>query len=153
MITFPRLLFGLVILALLLSGCGRGQGVPRAAVSGDVLLDGKPVEYASVQFIPIPPTQGPRATAQVTDGQFDLSSYCGPVYGNLRVEIRTDFGRMYPGEGPEQLAKRFHGPPPEPIPPQYNQDSILKVTTVPARDNKFSFRLRTKAQKPNSENP
>jgi hypothetical protein len=147
MIQSSRLRFGFLIPALTLCGCGGGQGMPRAAVSGEVLLDGKPVEFASLQFIPIPPTQGPRATALVTDGQFDLTAYNGPVFGDLRIEIRTDYGRMYPGEGPEQLAKRFHGPPPEPIPAMYNRDSVLKVTTSPAQENTFSFRLRSTPKK------
>ncbi|MCE9554240.1 MAG: hypothetical protein K8T91_12815 [Planctomycetes bacterium] len=138
--------FGLITLASFLAGCGQNSGLSRAEVSGEVLLDEKPVPFASVQFIPIGAAKGPRATAQVTDGEFQLSSAEGPVFGELRVEIRTDYGRMHPGDGPEQLAKRYHGAPPEPIPAMYNRESVLKVTASPAQENKFSFRLKSSKQ-------
>lgn len=139
----PCLRFAWLWTVCLLAGCGQSVGVSRAAVSGEVLLDEKPVPFASVQFIPVGNTQGPRATAQVTDGQFHLSAAEGPVFGELRVEIRTDYGRMHPGEGPEQLAKRYHGAPPEPIPARYNRESNLKVTASPTETNTFSFRLKS----------
>lgn len=134
-------------LAAFTVGCGSSGGVARTGVSGEVTLDGKPVPFGSVQFIPVGAASGPMASAQVTDGRFELSAADGPVIGQLRVEIRTDFGRMHPGEGPEQLAKRYHGLPPETIPPRYHRDSELKVTTAAGTKNHFSFPLQSDGSK------
>ena len=142
--TKPRWRFGLgcaaVLLGINLSGCGAPK-TKRTAVQGEVTLDGKPLEFASVQFIPTGDCRGPMATARVTKGQYSLPATEGPAIGQLLVQIRTDYGRLHPGEGSQQLVERYHGAPPEPIPARYHRESVLQVTTTEVGDNKFSFHL------------
>ena len=142
--TRPRWRFGLVCAAVFLygnvAGCGAAK-TNRTAVQGEVTLDGKPLEFASVQFIPMGDCRGPMATARVTKGQYSLPAAEGPAIGELLVQIRTDYGRLHPGEGPQQLVERYHGAPPEPIPARYHRQSVLQVTTTEGGDNKFSFHL------------
>ncbi|MCE9546053.1 MAG: hypothetical protein K8T25_11105 [Planctomycetia bacterium] len=129
----------------LLAGCG-SDGVPRVAVEGNVLLDDKPVPFATIQFIPAADTPGPLATATVIDGHYRLAKSQGPPIGKLRVEIRTDYGRLHPTESPEQIVRQFGGAPPDPIPARYHRDSILEATTEAGGSNVFSFSLTSKPE-------
>jgi len=71
---------------------------PRAAVSGHVLLDGKPLAHGSITFVPIdnkPPGSHASRTAFImnTDtatADFKLAANVGPAVGKYKVEIRQD---------------------------------------------------------------
>jgi acetyl esterase/lipase len=76
-------------------------GEKRAAVSGHVILDGKPLPHGSITFVPVigPETKGTPAplTAFImnTDtptADFKLSANVGPVPGKYHVEVRQDGG-------------------------------------------------------------
>lgn len=68
----PLLPFLYLILLLLASGCGDGRP-SRVPVSGQVLIDGKPLTYGQIQFVP----DGSRASRGVLDeqGRFSLSCF------------------------------------------------------------------------------
>jgi hypothetical protein len=79
--------------ALWLAGCGP-SGVQLGEVEGVVVLDGKPLQNAEVQFIPEPgqATDAPRSTA-VTDDQGRFKLVCddgrqGAVVGLHRAVLR-----------------------------------------------------------------
>jgi hypothetical protein len=69
---------------------------PRAAVSGHVLLDGKPLAHGSVTFVPIdaqPEGSVSPKTAFITNtntatADFRLAQNVGPAVGKYKVEIR-----------------------------------------------------------------
>ncbi len=69
--------------------CGCGDGRPaRVPVSGQVLIDGKPLAHGFVRFVP----KGARPSGGDLDedGHFTLTAYDGgdgAVLGNHRVEI------------------------------------------------------------------
>jgi hypothetical protein len=70
---FPFLnLAGVSILLLLTTGCSDGRP-SRVPVSGQVLIDGRPLAHGQIQFIP----QGSRASRGVLDeqGRFTLSCF------------------------------------------------------------------------------
>jgi hypothetical protein len=69
-------------------GCGRA-GPQRVAVSGNVRLDGHPVESGIIQFLPVKGTVGPETGAVITDGQYDIPRQRGPIIGKNRVELRA----------------------------------------------------------------
>ena len=98
------LLLGLTSLPLL-TGCGGGAASPDLrAASGNVTLNGNPVEGASISFFPT--VQGGRSATGTTDasGNFKLSSFQkedGALIGKYNVAI-TKFNPNYvmpePGE-------------------------------------------------------
>lgn len=80
-----------VLLAMGLSGCG---GARTSPVEGVVLLDGKPVAGASIQFVP--QGTGRDATAETDhNGQFALSTFeprDGAIPGTYKVVISPPLG-------------------------------------------------------------
>ncbi len=104
--------FGLVLLAA--SGCG--DQADRAEVTGVVLLDGKPMPDALVEFLPDPErkTHGP-VSAATTDqeGRFRLAAHDqrgGAVVGSHRVMVQD--ARSLPPANPDDTKVRPPPPPP-----------------------------------------
>jgi hypothetical protein len=94
-------MLALAVTAML--GCGDGRP-PRTAVSGQVLIDGKPLSYGYVRFVP---RNGRPAGGRLDEqGRFTLSSYGvndGIVLGEHRVEV----------DGSESLSatkRKWHAP-------------------------------------------
>lgn len=86
-----------------IAGCGDGRP-PRVPVSGQVLIDDKPLSYGTIQFIPT----GARLSQGLLDrdGRFTLTCFGdndGAVTGRHAVTVRA-------GEpiGPNQI--RWHAP-------------------------------------------
>jgi hypothetical protein len=81
-----------LMLALCLAGCGGSQ--KTTPVSGAVLLDGKPLAGASVQFVP--QGTGRQATGETDqNGQFAMSTFQprdGMVAGEYKVVISPPMG-------------------------------------------------------------
>jgi hypothetical protein len=74
-----------VSVVLLGSGCGRtSRG--NSTVSGQVKLDGKPVEQGSILFLPMQGAKGREASGPIERGVYKLSAV---AVGQNRVEIRT----------------------------------------------------------------
>ena len=125
-----------------LGGCG-GDG--RLRVSGDVTVDGVPVEYGSIDFKPINGTQGPTAGAKITEGKYEVPAAKGPFEGEFRVEIvaiRTVNKKsvdMVTGERLAQTSERF-------LPEKYNKNSELTVELSADKD-KYDFPLTLDAKK------
>lgn len=134
---------GLLVLLIVLLGCGVPDGPPRVAVEGEVSLNGKPIENGSILFIPAEGTQGPQAGRKIQNGYYQLSRSEGPVIGMLRVEIRADQELAYdPTEPEESVLHIGESLPPNPVPPIYNERSTLLVETTAEGENRFDFRLR-----------
>jgi len=81
---------GLVALALLpvLAGCGGG---PRPVkVSGTLTLDGKPVEGATIKFVPVAENGRPAVGLTKADGGFELTTHensDGAIPGDYKVVV------------------------------------------------------------------
>jgi len=80
-----------LLIVLTLVGCGQSRTSP---VEGVVLLDGKPVAGATIQFVP--QGKGHDATAETDkDGQFTMSTFQprdGVVQGSYKVVISPPLG-------------------------------------------------------------
>lgn len=77
---------GAICLALW-SGCGRRDSLDVAAVKGRVLLNGSPVEFGIVSFIPQPGVPAPNGGGKITNGSFEIPASQGLVKGEYRIEI------------------------------------------------------------------
>jgi hypothetical protein len=151
--------FGFVVLALALvvaSGCSRQM----AKVQGKVLLDGSPLEGATVTFMPEGGSGLSASGFTGEDGVFTLTTRTtgdGAVAGDYHVIITKQAKSSMPeGAGDasnmkgnwEQYMKTRpkDGPPktPSAIPPQYSdsKNPVLKCKVPP--DGPVEFNLRSK---------
>jgi hypothetical protein len=87
--TMQRLNITLTAMSLLLAaaGCGRGDGLTRVVVSGNVSLDGTPVEDGQIRYIPVDATAGPVTIAPIRQGIYVCDARGGVPVGKHRVEI------------------------------------------------------------------
>ena len=126
-----------LILSVALGCSSRPSDTPELApVSGVVLMDGEPLEGASVTFSPV---NGGRGAAGSTDaeGRFRVAyiKYAGCPPGDCSVTVSTfgeildEFGGVE-GMRKETVPKRYRG-----------DDSELQVTVKPGESNEFKFEL------------
>lgn len=81
------------------AGCGgAANSAHRAAVKGEVTLDGKPLAKGAIKFAPLEGTSGVVTGAPIEDGHFDLPAEIGAAVGWNRVEITAmkKTGKMVP---------------------------------------------------------
>lgn len=78
----------------------------RKAVTGTVMLDGKPMPWGSIAFVPDDPN-GPTAWAPVRRGKFNIPTHRGVCVGKNRVEL-YDLGDVKPGPTTED-ARQIDG--------------------------------------------
>lgn len=78
----------LVIVALTLAGCGRGDGLKRFPVSGTVMFEGQPVAFGSIFFEPTASVGeiAPTVYLPVRNGKYDAEDK-GPIAGKYRVIV------------------------------------------------------------------
>ncbi|RMG39220.1 MAG: hypothetical protein D6725_05605 [Planctomycetota bacterium] len=146
-------------------GCGGGSdsaNVETVPVQGTVTLDGKPLEGATVTFVPVNEGQGLPATGTTDEeGRFTLTAMGGgkrgaPGAGTLPGEyyvgvvkdiVEGDEAEDSPPEG--QFPEASDQPTPEPktthvVPTKYNdpKSSGIKVT-VKEGDNDIKIELKS----------
>ena len=80
-----------------LPGCGAKQApYPAATLSGQVSLDGEPVEQGNISFMPAPGQKGQPAAADIVDGHYNAQWVpLGKV--RVRIIINKETGRMITG--------------------------------------------------------
>lgn len=112
----------------------------RAAVSGTVTLDGKPLETGSILFTP--EGLGPTAGGEIENGRYDLSRELGPSPGPYRVQIQSwrPAGRAIRDEATGTTEQNLVSI----IPRRYNERSELKVAIEQGTENTFDFALESK---------
>lgn len=81
----------LSVFACLITGCGP-QGPQPVALSGNVTLDGKPVENATI--ILTPKRTGRAAAASIVRGKYSFTETDGPLPGEFDVRINPNEGEI-----------------------------------------------------------
>jgi hypothetical protein len=122
--------FALLFAVLSLSVAGCSQGPKFGDVTGQVTLDGKPIENGIIRFFPIDGNTGAGSSA-VTKGQYAAKHV--PV-NKFRVEINASNVPAAPVEGTVY---------PEIIPVRYNAQSEL-TAEVAEGSNQKDFSLVSK---------
>jgi hypothetical protein len=122
-----RPIFVICVAVLLFGvGCGRNQE-NRGAISGEVRLDGMPLQQGSILFTPIDGTKGVVTGGPIENGRYQISGASGPVLGKNRVEIRAlrKSGKMVQKALAPQgdMVEGFE----EAIAPRFNSKSTLEV--------------------------
>lgn len=130
----------LQVALLALVGCGN----PRASVEGTVSLDGVPIDFGTIAFVPLETTQSPSAGGMILRGVYRIDAERGPLPGTFRVEIS---GQKKTGE--KKRARDIPDFPPsdelveltvELLPEKYNKQSSL-ISTIQSGRNTINFDL------------
>lgn len=125
-----------LVVALVVAGCSDGRP-DRVPISGQVLIDGKPVPYGSIRFVP--DNARPALGKLDGEGRFTLSCFekgDGAVVGENKVVVRAD-------EPLGGLKVRWHAPK------KYAElDTTDIVQVVTERDDSLVINLTWDGGKP-----
>ena len=129
------------LLFLLTAGCGGKEytGERRFAIAGKVAVDGQPLEFGVISFLP--QDKGRVSGAPIKDGTFSIEEAMGPTAGQYRVEIhwnKPTGKRVKDGYGEEIMDEYKEG-----LPSKYHKDSQLTAEVSP-KQTTFDFDLKTK---------
>ena len=130
-----------VVILFGLAGCGGESGPARQPVSGTVTLDGVALPSGTISFVPVDGKTP--ATAQVSDGVFQIARAEGPASGHYQVEIiavRPTGKRVRHPDLPSETIEEVHNV----IPTRYNVKTELKEEVKPDKENAFKFELSTR---------
>ena len=135
------LLLGLLTALLFLGGCGGGDSIELAPVSGKVTMDGEPLANVTVTFQPITKgteNPGPGSFGKTDEqGQFTLelttTGKSGAVVGKHQISITTP----EPEGGEDSDVSDFV----DPIPARYNARSTLKRDVSSDGTDEADFKL------------
>ncbi len=166
--SLSKLTFGLVLLLPLAVGCGGGPSVGAIPATGIVTLDGKPLDGATVSFVP--DSDEARSASGLTDatGAFRLTSLApgdGAVPGKYKITVsKVSSGpaeEAAPTSQEEAMKKlqekskaggssAFYSSTPsftvkQTLPARYadSKTSGLQAEVKKGSDNKFTFALTT----------
>ena len=123
------LCWGLMLVGVGMAGCGSGGS--QADLSGEVTLDGVPIEQGSILLVPSDPSKGTTAGGEIKAGKYSLTGKQSPGVGSYKVEIHANkksgrqvqksFGK--PGELEDELM--------EAVAAKYNKQTTLVVDVKP----------------------
>jgi hypothetical protein len=131
----------LLLLSLGIAGCSRQDypGAKRYPLSGKVTIDGQPLDWGSISFIP--PSGEQRVSGDlIKDGAYSVPEEKGANSGKYKVEIRWNrkTGRkVRDNDSGEMYDERKEG-----LPPRYHANSELSAE-VSARQSTFDFDLKS----------
>jgi hypothetical protein len=115
---------------------------PRQAVSGEVTLDGKPLDNAQIVFDPKSKTDGVGAFGTIVEGHFSIAKSEGPVPGSYFVRISSAASTSAAADHkPGELKKFDLSTPKDLIPPQFNSDTKLSADVKSDAPNVYEFAL------------
>lgn len=139
-------LAALLVAAALTVGCGGVKDtLGRQAVSGEVTLDGTPLEYGTIRFEPFGATGKTTATGGIiSKGRYSLSAADGLPPGKYTAAISSTGGPPKPTttdpvEAMNAAAKETV--PEEKIPERYNTATEQVVEVEKGKSGKFDFKL------------
>ena len=130
------ILLGMFLAAAL--GCGDSD---RAAISGQVTLDGEPVDGGVIILIPGDGNGQSAGWGEITEGRYSIPSKRGPIAGTQKVDIRWNrkTGRKIkavpPAQGMVDEVANI-------IPARYNTKSELEVD-LGTGNNQMDFELES----------
>ncbi len=125
-----------------LAGCGGSSDeLPREEVSGEVTLDGQPLDSGSISFMPGSPEIATQGGSTIADGSYSIPEDLGLVPGAYTVRITSNLGDTTPAEDETGMPGMPPPPPKEALPPQYNIQSTLKAEVKTGGPNTFDYEL------------
>jgi hypothetical protein len=130
-------IFGLVAV------CGCGTRSDKLPVSGEIKLDGVPLETGAIRLTSIGDARVQATGAFVENGQFDIPQSKGLSPGTYHVEINSPND-----DAPPIMDRATPGGPgiptqPDRIPPEFNINSKQRVEVTADGENHFVFDVKT----------
>ena len=118
---------GLMLLLNSIVGCSAPD---RSGVSGNVTLDGTPLETGEIMFVPTEGTKGPTAGGSIRGGIYEVPYAKGAAVGRNRVIINSQAktGRVI------KSLEDLHPEYAEIIPAKYNEQSELVYELKPGKN-------------------
>jgi hypothetical protein len=126
---------------VLMTGCGPRSD--RLAVSGEVSLDGAPLDAGSIRFTSMGGTQI-ASGASIQQGEYHIPQEKGLTPGKYHVEITAPDVKAKPVMVPVGPGGRGMPVQPDRIPPQYNINSKETVDVGVDGDNHFTFNIKSR---------
>jgi len=135
------------------SGCDTAtESFTRAAIQVSVTLDDQPLDNATIRFIPIDQTTGPKTEYLITQGESSTDRTLGPPVGRHRVEINVVDQEWQHDD--EQVLERLRQLPQTKIsrptlPDHYHKSSTLTAKIDASADEAFqklTFPLSSRTQ-------
>jgi hypothetical protein len=115
------------VLALVLGGCGKRQD--RHEVTGEVTLQGRPLDDGIIQFAPLD-GQATGDGAQIVQGKYRIPKEKGLAPGKYKVTIYGGDGSSGAGDASPDSPRAGMKPGQERVPAEYNKQSkvVAEVT-------------------------
>jgi hypothetical protein len=168
----PGKLMGLFLVPALLACAGCGKDAKTVKVQGVVTLDGKPLEGATVTFIPLEGGSGRMASGRTdSDGTFQLTTfrtYDGALPGEYKVTVELpqpdnywegkgdpdkmdlkDKAEYYSQRSPQGKAKaaaRAKKAKPSPVPAVYGDAKRTPLKEIVPAEGTVQLELRSTAK-------
>lgn len=101
-----------------LAGCG-GSGPASATVSGEVKVNGAPVDKGIISYVPDEGT-GAAATAEITNGRYELQTTAGKKRVQISVPVVIDRRKDSPAPSAQMIDITA-----ESVPERYNAKTEL----------------------------
>lgn len=140
-----RRLAAVALAVVLAPGCGGEDGPPRFPITGQVTLDGKPLQTGTIAFHP--GGEGNAASADVTDGTFAINRSNGLVAGKYKVEIVSVQGTGKQIKSPDDPTATIEETR-NLIPERYSRESRIEAVVKPDAENSYQFDLTAKEDSP-----
>jgi hypothetical protein len=134
----------MVALAIL-AGCGPASD--RLAVTGNVTLDGAPLDRGSIRFSSLGDQKLSVSGGLIQEGEYTIAQEKGLRPGKYRVQITSPDLNAPPVMAPATPSTPSFPVQPERIPPEYNVNSKQTVEVTPDGDNRFVFDIVRQAAK------
>jgi hypothetical protein len=113
-------------LALVVAGCGPAM----STVSGNVTVDGKPLEKGAISYVPAD-NQGSPVTVDVAGGKYELQILAGKKMVQISAPFLKEKKKRY--EGPDAPYDEFFD---ESLPAKYNSETTLTFDVQPGKNTK-----------------
>ena len=131
--------------ALIFIGCAPRSD--RLEISGQVTLDGAPLNRGSIRFTSVGERKAMAAGAMIKNGAYVIPQEKGLLPGEYHLEIHAP-----DAEAPPIMVSTTPGEPgipvaPDRIPPEYNVESKKTITVTADESNEFDFDIVSKQPK------
>ncbi len=117
---FPVAFLGLAIVGIF-CGCGSGS----ATVSGEVTVDGKPLEIGIITYVPAD-SKGDPLTTDIVNGKYELQTVAGNKTVQISAPVVADKRKAFNGADAPWVEVTK-----ESLPENYNSNSELKFEIKP----------------------
>ncbi|HWL10521.1 MAG TPA: hypothetical protein VNQ76_19100 [Planctomicrobium sp.] len=139
-----RLPFVCALCFVMAHGCRSQVEVPGQSVTGTVLVEGEPLSLGLITFRPIDGTRGPKSTARIRNGKFEISAERGPWEGTHQIKISAtppDIAAMESGASHEEVVEKSREPH-RLIAKEFDSESQLRFVVKTGEENRCEFQVK-----------